>query len=260
MNEIGVRTEHPLIGINGYFTETDVPRVSSRMSYVDAIVRAGGVPVIVPPAGAERELRRLVGMLDGLVLSGGDDFDMERLGRGATHPAAVRTPATKQDFDMLEIMVWAGSDGEHYIIGDPNKGLYFCFINEAGEISRELNVPYKKVKVSAAYRRKSLSDYKKRLGSGAADHARRFNYVYPEYFPPFNSFKIDKPFIYAFTHQVKDGKRECLVINYNGDFVGKISLPSGYPSTIYRGKMYYLVDNEDEELLELHRIETGFTD
>lgn len=100
MNEIGVRTEHPLIGINGYFTETDVPRVSSRMSYVDAIVRAGGVPVIVPPAGAERELRRLVGMLDGLVLSGGDDFDMERLGRGATHPAAVRTPATKQDFDM----------------------------------------------------------------------------------------------------------------------------------------------------------------
>lgn len=100
MNEIGVRAEHPLIGINGFYTETDVPRVNLRLSYVDAVVRAGGVPVVIPPAGAERELRRLVGMLDGLVLSGGDDFDMARLGRATTHPAALVTPATKQDFDM----------------------------------------------------------------------------------------------------------------------------------------------------------------
>jgi len=100
MNEIGVRTEHPLIGINGFYTEDDVPRVNLRMSYVDAVVRAGGVPIVIPPAGAERELMRLVGMLDGLILSGGDDFDMQRLGRGPTHAAALVTPASKQDFDM----------------------------------------------------------------------------------------------------------------------------------------------------------------
>jgi gamma-glutamyl-gamma-aminobutyrate hydrolase PuuD len=110
MNEVGCRTEHPLIGLNGFYTERDVPRVEVRLSYADAVIRAGGVPVVLPPVGARRELERLVGMLDGLVLSGGDDFDTERLGRGPTHPEALVTPAAKQDFDMLlaELALEAG--------------------------------------------------------------------------------------------------------------------------------------------------------
>ena len=102
MNEIGSRTEHPLIAINGFQTHhDDVPRVEVRLAYADAVVRAGGVPVVLPPVGARRELERIVRLVDGLVLSGGDDFDMERLGRGTTHPAALKTPGDKQDFDML---------------------------------------------------------------------------------------------------------------------------------------------------------------
>jgi gamma-glutamyl-gamma-aminobutyrate hydrolase PuuD len=101
MNEIGPRTEHPLIGINGFYTHTDgVPRVEVRLAYADAIQRAHGVPVVIPPIGAEREMRRFLGSLDGLVLSGGDDFDTARLGLGETHPDALVTPSSKQDFDM----------------------------------------------------------------------------------------------------------------------------------------------------------------
>lgn len=101
MNEIGCRTEHPLIAINGFYTEKDVPRVELRMSYADAVIRAGGIPVVLPPIGARRELERVIRTVDGLVLSGGDDFDTERLGRGPTHPEALVTPPAKQDFDML---------------------------------------------------------------------------------------------------------------------------------------------------------------
>ena len=101
MNEIGPRTEHPLIGINGFYTHTDsVPRVEVRLTYADAIQRAHGVPVVIPPVGAEREIRRFLSCIDGLVLSGGDDFDTERLGMGATHEKALVTPGSKQDFDM----------------------------------------------------------------------------------------------------------------------------------------------------------------
>ncbi len=101
MNEIGTRTEHPLIALNGFYTERDVPRVEVRLAYADAIVRAGGVPLVLPPVGARRELERVLGLVDGLVLSGGDDFDTACLGRGETHPEALVTPRAKQDFDML---------------------------------------------------------------------------------------------------------------------------------------------------------------
>lgn len=101
MNEIGPRTEHPLIGVTGFSTNHEgVPRVELRLAYADAVQRAGGVPLVVPPVGAERELRRVLSIVDGLVVSGGDDFDMERLGRGATHPAATKTLAYKQDLDL----------------------------------------------------------------------------------------------------------------------------------------------------------------
>lgn len=101
MNQIGPRAEHPLIGVTGFFTSNEgVPRVELRLAYADAIQRAGGTPLIIPPVGAERELRRVLTMVDGLVVSGGDDFDMERLGRGATHSAATKTPGFKQDLDL----------------------------------------------------------------------------------------------------------------------------------------------------------------
>jgi putative glutamine amidotransferase len=43
------------------------------MTYVRAIEAAGGLPVVVPPVPA-RDARRLLGRLDGLVLSGGPDL------------------------------------------------------------------------------------------------------------------------------------------------------------------------------------------
>ena len=56
---------------------------------------------MLAPVGGPSDVKRVLAELDGLLLSGGDDFDMERLGLGPTHPAAQRTPGSKQDFDVL---------------------------------------------------------------------------------------------------------------------------------------------------------------
>ncbi|HUR28360.1 MAG TPA: gamma-glutamyl-gamma-aminobutyrate hydrolase family protein [Planctomycetota bacterium] len=95
------RVEHPLIGINGVAMGGDTPRVALAHRYADAVLKAGGIPVVLAPVGGPSDVQRLVEELDGLLLSGGDDFDMERFGLGATHPAAQRTPGPKQDFDVL---------------------------------------------------------------------------------------------------------------------------------------------------------------
>jgi gamma-glutamyl-gamma-aminobutyrate hydrolase PuuD len=95
-----LRVESPVIAVNGELVPGDPPRVSLACRYADAVLKAGGVPVIVPAVGGPGDARRLLERVDGLLLSGGDDFDTRRLGLGPTHPAAKPVPAAKQDFDL----------------------------------------------------------------------------------------------------------------------------------------------------------------
>ncbi len=91
----------PLIGVNGLLVRRgDVPRLDLPLRYADSVMKAGGVPVAIAPAGGPADLARVLDRLDGLLLTGGDDFDTERLGRGPVHAAATPTPAEKQDFDF----------------------------------------------------------------------------------------------------------------------------------------------------------------
>ncbi|MEM6674981.1 MAG: gamma-glutamyl-gamma-aminobutyrate hydrolase family protein [Planctomycetota bacterium] len=99
----------PLIAVNGIYRADD-PMLTLRQRYPDAVRRAGGVPVAVPPIVAEpnadgsalrdAEVESLLARVDGLLLTGGDDFITEELGLGPTHPSAERTPLAKQRYDL----------------------------------------------------------------------------------------------------------------------------------------------------------------
>ncbi|MEU4548224.1 gamma-glutamyl-gamma-aminobutyrate hydrolase family protein [Nonomuraea dietziae] len=67
----------PLIGITCYveparFTVWDMTTALLPYMYVEQVARAGGQPVILPPAG---DLASVVGRLDGVILAGGGDID-----------------------------------------------------------------------------------------------------------------------------------------------------------------------------------------
>ncbi len=91
----------PLVAINGLLGGGEKPRLELATRYADAVLKAGGVPVAIPPCGGPADVERLVERVDGIVLSGGDDFDTQRLGLGPVHATATLTPAEKQDFDFL---------------------------------------------------------------------------------------------------------------------------------------------------------------
>jgi putative glutamine amidotransferase len=68
----------PIIGINSDFRAAahNQPAFSYvAAGYYDAIARAGGIPVILPPATDEQGLSQLLDHLDGTVLIGGADLD-----------------------------------------------------------------------------------------------------------------------------------------------------------------------------------------
>ena len=86
-------------------------------TYTDAIVRASGVPFIVPLTTDKTILRRLYEQCDGLLLPGGSDLDPETYNmphssnkiNGATHPLQTRIspPRDRQEEQLLE---WALED------------------------------------------------------------------------------------------------------------------------------------------------------
>jgi len=95
-----VDAEPPLIALNGTQPDDLEPGLRLYHRYPEAVLRAGGLPVALPPVGGPRDIERVLERIDGLVLCGGDDFDTSRLGLGPTHPAAVVTPTAKQDYDL----------------------------------------------------------------------------------------------------------------------------------------------------------------
>ena len=64
----------PLIGITTY-GRNDYNAYTLPAEYVDAVRRAGGIPVLIPPG--EAHTAELLKRIDGLVLSGGPDVDPE---------------------------------------------------------------------------------------------------------------------------------------------------------------------------------------
>ncbi|WP_242614501.1 gamma-glutamyl-gamma-aminobutyrate hydrolase family protein [Actinomadura roseirufa] len=64
-------------------------------AYVRAVERAGGVPVLLPPAASLRGVGTLVARLDGLVLAGGGDLDPDLY--GAARHAETGPPQPQRD-------------------------------------------------------------------------------------------------------------------------------------------------------------------
>lgn len=94
----------PLIGITTqrWSSSTSQPnqRVQGELhTYLDAVLGAGGLPVLIPLAVKGDDLRELYGHLDGLILPGGGDVEPSRF-EAAPHPT---TSGIDPDRDEAEI-------------------------------------------------------------------------------------------------------------------------------------------------------------
>lgn len=86
----------PLIGLTTY-GRGENNRYGLPAEYVDAVRRAGGIPVLMPPG--EQPPEAWLGLLDGLVLSGGGDIDPARYG-GSRHETIYNVDHERDAFEF----------------------------------------------------------------------------------------------------------------------------------------------------------------
>ena len=82
---------------------------------------------------------------------------------------------------------------------------------------------------------------------------------FPDYFPVIADFFVDDDTIYVMTWKKENGSNEFFTYDMKGKFKKRLLIPikyetelNAYPTSIKKGKLYQLVENENKEEWEFH--------
>ena len=93
------RRKAPLVGVSAGISRGGSHIVPN--TYVDAVRKAGGEPVILPVLTDSAAVEALVARLDGLLFTGGEDVDPARYGEAVLPDAGVSVNARRDTSDLL---------------------------------------------------------------------------------------------------------------------------------------------------------------
>jgi putative glutamine amidotransferase len=99
----------PLIGLNADYRSSrkDAPAFSYLAAgYYNCLIKAGAIPVIIPPLADEDDINRILEHLDGMVLCGGADLD-PRVDGYMTHPSMRLLDSRRENFDRALVQLVA---------------------------------------------------------------------------------------------------------------------------------------------------------
>jgi putative glutamine amidotransferase len=99
---------YPIIGITTYQGKNDegLPIVAILRAYTDALIQAGGVPVLIPSNLTDRTRQEFYRRIDGILFTGGGDIALYRFS-GEPHPRVENVDLERDtiEFALLESLV-----------------------------------------------------------------------------------------------------------------------------------------------------------
>jgi putative glutamine amidotransferase len=127
----------PVIGISAYREQAawgvwDQPAVLIPALYVDKVIGAGGIPIVIPPSSCAE--RRVLDRLDGLILAGGADLNPALYGEEPHH----ETVGWRPDRDAGETAILeAALDRDTPVLGIC-RGLQVMTVHAGGRLEQHL--------------------------------------------------------------------------------------------------------------------------
>ena len=175
------------------------------------------------------------------------------------HRFPIKTTVNKK-MNPLAIRLYRFDGKTHndlLYIGDHAKGTINVF-DKQGKKVRTITYPFKDLEVTDQQVKEMEENLKLNPGTKEFYEMFKDQIRFPEIYPKYYDFFVDDN-IYVLTYERKENQAQFIVLDKKGIFVKKILLPFyqtnmhvTYPHTISSGKLYQLVENEDEEEWELH--------
>lgn len=137
------------------------------------------------------------------------------------------------------------------IICDTAKGFYFAVCNDMGEKLYEINKKYNKFFITKEKQKEYTKAAKAKMGKKWEIFEQRFRVVYPEHFPAFKGFRIFDGKIYVHTYKKKNNIN-TIILDLKGNIIKETRAPGNISSYVYDNNFYYIVENDEEEVWELH--------
>jgi putative glutamine amidotransferase len=133
-----VTVAEPLVGLSTYREHArwgvwDQPADLLPTTYADAVTRAGGVPVLLPPQDPSTA-HAVVARLDALVITGGADVDPERYA-AEPHP---RTVSWRTDRDAWELALLDAADARGLPVLGICRGMQVMAVHRGGALEQHL--------------------------------------------------------------------------------------------------------------------------
>jgi putative glutamine amidotransferase len=126
--------DKPIIALNADYRAStkDAPAFSYvAAGYYDAILKAGAIPLILPPVPEDEDLSRLLDLVDGLVLVGGADLDPRRDGF-MLHPSLRLLDSRRETFDRR--LAYMAADRRMPVLGI-GAGMQLLNVTQGGNLS-----------------------------------------------------------------------------------------------------------------------------
>jgi hypothetical protein len=161
-------------------------------------------------------------------------------------------------------------------VEESDKGFFIEIFDSSGNRLYEIKKNFDAPKVTENDKKAIFNNLKMdnliavvaRREGGWDEFAKKGTFTYPAAFPHIQDIKIVNDKIYVSTFEHKDNKEKCMIMDLKGNIIGSSYLPvTGESSFLARSmgkdnrfygisnnKFYYLKENEDEEVWELHAV------
>ncbi len=166
-----------------------------------------------------------------------------------------RLGSGKRNLEVIQKRKRVMTDGDYIYSFDTNKEFCIEIYDHKGEKINTIVKDVEKIKVTKEFKENYLKEMREDNKESWEYMKKRCNFIFPKYFPDISFIHGDNKKLYVATYKTVNSRIELLVLDFKGKILKTTFIPTRDFFIIHNDKFYYFIDNEDEEVWELHAVD-----